>query len=165
MRTDLTVKELISLARMIAELEREPNIRPVPLELKSLVTGEDDTFTMSYRRTAGITQFFTQGDKDDSLNETWLTRSLLKTVGTWNAAVSFVITQTIMWLNGCRPEIINPPVDSALSDLIGFAHVEGGEPGGVLLDLSTDKKITVQIMYGSCGVNMTLDKFLEMFLH
>lgn len=162
MRTNLNVKEIIELAKAIAELEEEPNIRPLPPLVKNMITGWDDEFTIDYRRTAGITEFFTHHHSDDYYNRSWLTRDLLKKVGAWNSAVAYAVSQTIMWLHGKKPELFDPPFDSPVSDLLGFSHVESGEQGGVLISLTKDKEVIVTMYYGE---NMKLDKFFELFLH
>ena len=164
MRTDLSIKELLTAAKIISNLPAEPNLREVPGELKSLLRdGDDDYFSIGYRRADGITQFFVQGHGDD-LDGQYLTRDLLKRVGYWHSAMTFVIVQTIRWLDGNKPEFINPPSDSPLSDLMGFSRVEGGEPGGVMISMDKDSQVVVTIDYKVLTTDMTLSKFLEMIM-
>ena len=66
MRTDLSIKELLTAAKIISNLPSEPNLREIPSELKSLLSdGDGDQFSIGYRRSDGITQFFVQGHGDD----------------------------------------------------------------------------------------------------
>lgn len=164
MRTDLSIKELLTAAKIISNLPSEPNLREIPSELNSLLSdGDGDQFSIGYRRSSGITQFFVQGHGDD-LDGQYLTRDLLKRVGYWHSAMTFVIVQTIRWLDGNKPEFINPPNDSPISDLMGFSKVDGGAPGGVMIDLDKDKQIVVTMDYKVLTTDMTLSKFLEMIM-
>lgn len=163
MRTDLNIKELLTAAKIIANLPAEPNLHEIPPELKSLLSdGECDHFSIGYRRSDGITQFFVHGI---DLDGQYLTRDLLKRVGCWHSTMTFSIVQTIRWLDGNTPEYINPPQDSPISDLMGFAHVDGGEPGGVLINLDRDNQVVVSIDYKIITNDMTLSKFLEMIMN
>ena len=160
LRTNLNTDEIINVARAIAGLEYEPNLRYIPDSMKALITGWDDEFTMSYRKSNGITQFFTSHHSDDSYNKNWLTRDLLKTLGTWNSAVAYVFSKVLS-------EYTETNSFELFQNEIDLANLLDMDGGFVVLSKDIETGDTLVHLKYECGleVDLTVQKFLEMFLH
>ena len=158
MRTNLGIHELIELARDIARLEPEPNLKPVPDELLSKISVWEREFKINYRKMPGFTQFYVSGNLDKELNGTYLTRDLLKRVGNWHAAMTYAFSRVLSTYTGDSCEL-SPYV-------IALANLMGKEAGSVLItqDIETGEPLVYLKYDDGLKVDVSIEKFLETFM-